>query len=357
MSMDDLSYLQALMGMTAAEEPAGGATGGVWVVDPDGVAAAAAYNVAAATAYAAADDAILRLVGKARVVADALGGYVYLLACGSPAEDAAQRAIHAGADNVLTAAGTPALADLTAFFRERGPQLVLFPRTRRGRTLGPGLAQALGGGLCGYAADLAVDPMSQRVLAHQPVLDDAARQVVAILAAPAVVVVDTGALPAAFNEPWRSGSVEDSGLAWPAALEYPTIDLTGFANLSGLAALKNAPVIVAAGLGLVDEAGFALAGKLAEALGGVVAGDLGVLDAGWITEDQLVGLTGANVAPKLYLALGIDGDTSQFMATQEAGMIVAVQPDPAAPFVPVADYNVIADPAEFADALLEVLGK
>ena len=44
MSMDDLSYLQALMGMTASEEAAGGATGGVggvWVVDPDGVAAAA----------------------------------------------------------------------------------------------------------------------------------------------------------------------------------------------------------------------------------------------------------------------------------------------------------------------------
>ena len=82
--------------------------------------------------------------------------------------------------------------------------------------------------------------------------------------------------------------------------------------------------------------------------GRIVAGDLGVLDAGWITEDQLVGLTGQSVAPKLYLALGIDGDTSQFMATQEAGMIIAVQPDPAAPFVPVADYNVIADPAEFA---------
>ena len=38
-------------------------------------------------------------------------------------------------------------------------------------------------------------------------------------------------------------------------------------------------------------------------------------------------------------------------------LIVAVQPDPAAPFVPVADYNIIADPAEFAGALLEVLGK
>ena len=32
-------------------------------------------------------------------------------------------------------------------------------------------------------------------------------------------------------------------------------------------------------------------------------------------------------------------------------LIVAAQPDPAAPFVPVADYNIIADPAEFAGAL------
>ena len=51
-----------------------------------------------------------------------------------------------------------------------------------------------------------------------------------------------------------------------------------------------------------------------------------------------MGLTGASVVPKLYLALGIDGDTSQFMATQEAGMIVAVQPYLAVPFVRVADY-------------------
>ena len=129
--------------------------------------------------------------------------------------------------------------------------------------------------------------MSQRVLAHQPVLDDAARQVVAILAAPAVVVVDTAALPAAFNEPWRSGSVEDTGLAWPAAPEYPAAELP-----TAPLTVKNAPVVVAAGLGLADEAGFALAGRLAEALGGVVAGDLGALDVGWITEDQLVGLTG-----------------------------------------------------------------
>ena len=190
-------------------------------------------------------------------------------------QDATDRAIHAGADTVLNASGVPGLADLAAFFRERGPQAVLFPRTPLGRALGPGLAQALGGGLCGDAADLAVDPIYQRILAHQPVLSDVARQVVTILAAPAVVVMDTGLLPAAYNEPWRTGKVEDAGLAWSPAAEYPAVELP-----TPPVTLKTAPVIVAAGGGLRDEAGFALAGKLAAALGGVVAGDLAALDAG-----------------------------------------------------------------------------
>lgn len=326
----DLSYLEALMG-GAAEEAAG--AGGVYVVQPGPL-----------------DEGTLRLVGKARVVADALGTYVYLVSgCD---EDTAQAAIRAGADTVLLAGGLPTLGELTDFLGSRKPQLILFPRTWVGRTLGPGIAQALGGSLCGYAADLAVDPIYNRVIAHQPVLDDAARQAVALVKAPAVAVVDTAALPAAFNEPWRSGKVEDAGVSWAPAPVYPTTAVPA-APLT----LANAPVIVAAGLGLGDEAGFGLARQLADRLGGLVAGDLGALDAGWITEDQLVDLTGKSVAPKLYLALGIDGDTGQFMATAGAGCIVAVQPDPTAPFVPVADYNVIADPARFANELLAALAK
>lgn len=330
----DLSYLEALMGGSADES--GGATGGVWVVSPDG----------------ALGENMLRLVGKARVVADALGVYVYLLLGEAGGSNDPQAAIRAGADQVLTAGGVPTAADLAAFFRERAPQAVLLPRTQLGRTLGPALAQELGGGLCGLAADLAVDPIYQRVVAHQPILDDAARQMVTILAAPAVAVVDTELLPAAFNEPWRSGSVQDAGLTWGEPVIYPQVEAP-----TAPLTLKNALVIVAAGQGLGDEAGFALAEKLAEALGGVVAGDLAALDAGWIAENQLVGLTGQTVAPKLYLALGVDGDTSQFMATADAGCIVAVQSDPTAPFVSIADYNIIADPAEFAKALLSALHK
>ncbi|MGC8779820.1 MAG: electron transfer flavoprotein subunit alpha/FixB family protein, partial [Anaerolineae bacterium] len=63
----------------------------------------------------------------------------------------------------------------------------------------------------------------------------------------------------------------------------------------------------------------------------------------------------ARVAPRLFLALGMDGDTSLFMSIQDAGLVVAVQPDPAAPIVSVADYNILADPVGFARAMLGLL--
>lgn len=332
MSMD-LSMFEALMGAAAAEV-GGGETGGVWIVAAEG----------------RADDGLLRLIGKGRVLADALGAYVYVLLAGDADASAGERAIKAGADRVLLARGVPALADLVDFLRPRAPRVVLFPATRLGRVLGPGVAQKLDGGLCGRAADLEVDPIYQRVVAHQPVLDDAARQRVALIASPAVAVVDTALLPAAFNEPWRTGTVEETGLTWPAAAARPRV-----AWPAPTMTLANASVVVGTGLGLKTAEGFALAVELAHALDAAVGGDVAALDAGWIGEDQLIGLTGTRVAPRLFLALGMDGDTSLFMSIQDAGLVVAVQPDPAAPIVAVADYNICADPAAFARAMLEKL--
>ncbi len=323
----DLSDLQALMG-GSFEEPTG-ETGGVWVVAPDGTI----------------DDAMLRLIGKGRVVADALGGYVYLLAGCNGAGADTEGAIHAGADKVLTAGGVPTVDDLADFFRDRQPQAVLLPRNRLGKALGPGLAQKIGGSLCAYAADLAVDPIYQRIVAHQPILDDAARVQVSLLAAPAVALMETALLPAAFNEPWRQGEVGDAQLMWaeppvPEMVDLPARQLT----------LKTAPVVVVAGQGLGDEAGFAAARELADALGGVVAGDVTALDMGWIGEEALVGLTGETISPKLVIALGVDGDTALMMGMADAGCVVAVQADANAPIAQFADYNVVGEPAEFARA-------
>ncbi len=98
----DLSYYEALMG-GPAEERSQGATGGVWVVSPE----------------CALDDAVLRLIGKARIVADSLGAYVYVLLAGQSCTENAQPAVHGGADFILLASGVPSATDLADFFRPR----------------------------------------------------------------------------------------------------------------------------------------------------------------------------------------------------------------------------------------------
>ena len=101
----------------------------------------------------------------------------------------------------------------------------------------------------------------------------------------------------------------------------------------------------------------ALAVVLAEAVDGAIAGDVTALDAGWITEEELVGLTGATLSPRLCIALGVDGDTNLMLGLGEAGCIVAVQGDAAAPVVPFADYNVVGNPVEFARGMVEAVKK
>jgi electron transfer flavoprotein alpha subunit len=203
----------------------------------------------------------------------------------------------------------------------------------------------LGGALCCFAADLAVDTIYQRIVAHQPVLDDAARVQVRLVDKPAVVLVETALLPPAFKETWRQGEVSETGLTWADPPAYELVALP-----EQPLTLQTAATVVVAGQGLGSGAGFAAAKELAEALGGVVAGDVTALDAGWIGEEALVGLTGATIQPKLCIALGVDGDTNFMMGVAEAGCVVAVQEDAGAPIVPFADYNVVGEPAEFARA-------
>ena len=116
--------------------------------------------------------------------------------------------------------------------------------------------------------------------------------------------------------------------------------------------LTQAPVIVAAGRQTGD---FEAVEQLAAALGGQVAGDRGARDAGWIEAQQVVDVRGAEVAPDVYVAVGVRGDTFHNAAIEGARFIVAIHPDPDAPIFQVADLCLEAEPTEVLPRLLEAL--
>ena len=340
----DLSYLDLLMAQQEEVAEAEGG-GGVWVV--------------ASPLDGAVAPVTLEALGAARTLADSLGAYVYGVLLGEDVTDLAQSLYQAGADGVRVAdhpslarfALEPYLKVLSDLFEEEQPEVVLFGATEAGQQLASRLAQRLGGGLIEHVTAVSLDETTRTVQASFPVYGGEYFDIAACPEArPQFLTVEPGAFPTPFLDPYRQGE--------PTLLEVETVEpavrIVGTAEAfePPSVPLAQAPVIVAAGRQAGD---FEMVKRLAAALGGQVAGDRGARDAGWITPEQIVDVRGVTVAPELYVAVGIRGDTFHNAAIEGAKFIVAIHPDSTAPIFEVADLCLEADPQEVLPLLLEAL--
>ena len=123
----------------------------------------------------------------------------------------------------------------------------------------------------------------------------------------------------------------------------------------GRPSLAEARAVVAGGLGLGSAEGFALAERLADRLGAAVGASRAAADALYCERALQIGQTGKVVAPELYVALGISGAIQHVAGMQGAGTIVAINRDPEAPLLELADLAVVADAFEVVPALIEEL--
>lgn len=107
--------------------------------------------------------------------------------------------------------------------------------------------------------------------------------------------------------------------------------------------LEDARCVVSGGRGLGEANNFGLVRELANALGGMPGASRAIVDSGWATPEEQVGLTGSIVAPELYIAAGISGASQHMAGCSNAKVLCAINTDPRAAIFTYARFGIVDD--------------
>ena len=294
----------------------------------------------------------LEALGLARRLADQGMGRVTALVLGSSLGDLCEQLQGHGAHRILVA-DHPQLAhylsdvhsDLaTRVAQEEQPTLILCGATAQGRDLCPLIAARL-------QAPLAMDALSVSFTSSALNVTRAmyGGKVIAELAM-------DGAMSLVALRPGAEGlnPVPDTAAIETLAMEPPLSRLRLVEKNTDTARIEltEAEIVVSGGNGMgCDD--FSLLQELVELLGGAVGASRSAVDQGWRPVSDQVGQTGKVVSPDLYVACGISGAVQHLAGMLSSRVIVAVNKDPNAPLLSLADYGVVGDLNELVPAIIE----
>jgi electron transfer flavoprotein alpha subunit len=275
------------------------------------------------------------------------GGPLTVLLAGKTVQALGNTLGQLGAEKVLLAESqgpTPpspqwVLSAAEAAAKQVQPDVILLTHAGGTRDLGPSLAYRLNTGIVTDSTALRVD--SGELIITKPVFGGSAIAEFTISSTPKVVSLRPRAFESAEVPTAREAQVE--------VLTVPDTD--GAIELleevreqatSG-PRLKDAKVIVSGGRGLGGPENWKFVEELAQVLGGAVGATRAVTDAGWVAPSLQVGLTGATVAPDLYITIGISGAVQHIAGISGARNVVAINRDADANIFKYARYGVVGD--------------
>jgi electron transfer flavoprotein alpha subunit len=292
----------------------------------------------------------LELLGKARELAQQRSARVAAVLLGSGISRLSTLLFQHGADCIYTSDAPflkhyrtlPFARIISELIVERKPETVLFGATTMGRDLAPRIANRLGTGLTADCTGLEIQAEDGALLQTRPAFGG---NIMATIACPnhrpQMATVRPGVMQAQCM-PERSGdvvSVEVKEKPGDSLVEI----IKRVKKERSAVELEKARIIVSGGRGIGAQENFKLIKKLAAALEAEVGASRAVVDLGWIHRDHQVGQTGKTVRPVLYIACGISGAVQHLAGMQSSDIIVAINKDPKAPIVSVANFALIGD--------------
>lgn len=276
---------------------------------------------------------------------------VDVLAVGASAQQAVAPAwehgaswVGVGAEVVARWQTDPAVDAAAQLMDARSPQIVLAAERRFERDLLSRLAARKGcTSLCGCVG---FDDGSLTLRAGDGVLGVALTE---------VAPVTVGVVPWTVA-PIRLGSARHESEAVPVSRDSDTVLVEHATREDEQPSIGHARVVVAGGRGLQRGERFELLETLAARLPGAAVGaSAAAVNHGWAPTERLIGKTGTQIAPLLYIAAGISGSFFHEASTRSAEYILAINRDRDAPLAARAQLLVVGDAAEHLSALAQEL--
>ena len=302
------------------------------------------------------------LLGEGGRLAKGLGGELAAVLVGNDVAGLVKPLGAYGADKVyviehklLESYTTDAYTDvLAAVIARHKPSIVLFGATIDGRDLAPRVAARLRVGLTADCTGLEIDE-KKRLVQIRPAFGGNIMASIVSHSRPQMATVRPRVMKAPKPDETRNPKVErvevtlDSVTVRTKVLERVT-ELTKPSEK-----IEEAQIIVSCGRGIGKQEQLKLAYELAEVLGAAVGGSRPIVDCGWLPHQQQVGQSGKTVSPRLYLAAGISGTIQHRIGMQSSDTIIAINKDPEAPILNLANLGVIGDLFQIVPKLTEQL--
>jgi electron transfer flavoprotein alpha subunit len=306
----------------------------------------------------------LQLISKAVDLAGVIEAEVGVVVVGHDIDEWIMEYTAHGADRIL-AVSHPSLksystetylALVEGLTRQRDPDILLIGATDFGREFAPRLAKRLKTGLSADCVDLDITPEGLLVQIAPSFGGNMLAEIVTEHHRPQMATVRPGTFKEIPHNAERTAIVERLNL--PSNLPPSRVRQVEYERAAQREhTIENARVIVCGGRGMGNKNHFRKLDELAKLLGGDIGATRPVVYAGWAGHDALVGQAGKHIKPELLISFGISGAIQHTAGLGEARFIVAVNKNPQAAMMKMADVAIVADAPDLLATLIKELKK
>jgi len=309
-------------------------------------------------------DSSVEMLGGGRKIADKLTTTLAAVLFGHNLENLAKELIAYGADKVYVAdnsllsfyqseAYSTMLADLT---KQQNPEILLFSATALGRDLAPRVAAKVKTGLTADCVELDVNEQRQLLQIVPAFGGNVMATIVCPKHKPQMATVRPGVMKSLDRDESRHGEITKvSTSIRKEDMKIRIVEVV--TEKPRVLPIEGAEVVVAGGWGVGSTENWKLIEELAEVIGGAVGATRPAVDEEWALKDQMIGVGGKTVRPKLYIGAGISGALQHTVGIQDSKIIVAINNDPNAPIFEGADFGIIGDLRKIIPCLVNEIRK